>query len=66
LDLTGDPSTNSNLHYWDQTLSGAPAVPSAMGNSPKGLTQVELTIERGGRPYKFNFVFSGVGVRYGL
>lgn len=55
--------TGGNLHDWDQGLV-VPIIPGAMGAAPKGLTQVDLMIIRGGRPYHFTYVFSGIGMRY--
>jgi Tfp pilus assembly protein PilV len=49
---------------WDQRSDGGNAVPSALGSAPDGLVEVELTIYRGARSYKFNYIFSGVGLKY--
>ncbi len=48
---------------WDRTLDGSPTIPTAMGGI-SGLTELELSILRGVRRYRFNYVFSGVGVRH--
>ena len=61
LDLTPG---GGNLHPWNATFAGNAVVPPTMGGAPKGLTQVDLIVERNGRRYHFNYVFSGVGMRY--
>ncbi len=48
---------------WDKTLGGSSAIPPAMG-SISDLTNVELSIVRGARRYKFNYIFSGVGIKH--
>lgn len=54
----------TKTHPWDQRLDGGPAVPAALGAAPNNLTEVELTISRGARTYRFAYVFSGVGVKH--
>lgn len=51
-------------HPWDQSKSGNSVVPSGVGAPPSPISLVELTIERGTRRYRFQFVFSGVGRKY--
>lgn len=60
LDLTNP----ANLRNWDQRLDNANIIAASMGSAPANLTQVELIVTRAGRSYRFNYVFSGVGVRY--
>ncbi|MCW8131115.1 MAG: hypothetical protein KIS92_12270, partial [Planctomycetota bacterium] len=57
----GNPSVT---HDWDKRRDGASVIPSGMGAAPLPLKQVELTIIRGTRAYKFNYIFSGVGLKY--
>ena len=45
---------------WDQRLDGGP-----VQAAPAALREVELTVGRGTRRYRFYYVFSGVGLRYG-
>jgi hypothetical protein len=48
---------------WDRRGDGGSVVPAGM-NPTQPLTNVELKITRGARRYPFNYVFSGVGLRY--
>ena len=57
-------NNNTELHNWDQRVDGSTVIPSAMGSAPRGLVEVELTIYRGARTYRFNYIFSGVGLKY--
>ena len=47
---------------WDTSIGGGKAV--AVGDPPADLTEVELSIARGARQYRFTFLFSGVGLKY--
>jgi hypothetical protein len=49
---------------WDLRSDGGSAVPGALGAAPDSLVEVELTVFRGARSYKFNYIFSGVGLKY--
>ena len=49
---------------WDKTRSGGSAIPSGMGSGPKQLREVELSVFRGARRYKFRYIFSGIGMKY--
>ncbi len=56
-------SSGSTLE-WDKRIDGNGAIPAGM-TQPLPLSDVELTISRGVRVYRFNFVFSGIGLEYG-
>ena len=60
-DLT---NKGGKLMDWTQRKDGGPIFPPAIGAPPKGLTDIELTIRHNGRPYVFNYTFSGVGLKY--
>ena len=47
---------------WDKRKDGTDA--QGYGNAPEALKLVELLIARGSRSYRFQFVFSGVGLKY--
>ncbi len=49
---------------WDVKGDGSALLPAAVGAAPPPLTEVELTIARGVRKYRFNYVFAGVGLKY--
>lgn len=57
----GNPAVT---HKWTERRDGANVIPGALGAGPQALKQVELTIVRGTRAYKFNYIFSGVGLKY--
>ena len=63
-DLSGKNAGPFRLVDWSQRKDGASIYPAAIGAAPTGLTEVELTIRRYGRPYVFNYTFSGVGTKY--
>lgn len=54
----------TKTHPWDQRRDGSSVIPSTMGTGPQALKQVQLTISRGARLYRFNYIFSGVGLKY--
>lgn len=54
----------TKTHPWDQRRDGSAVIPTTMGNGPLALKQVQLTISRGARMYRFNYLFSGVGLKY--
>jgi hypothetical protein len=55
---------NNALINWDLRSDGATTALPARANAPANLVEVELTIVRGARSYRHNYVFSGVGLRY--
>ena len=55
---------SAGLMDWTKRKDGAATYPATIGALPNGLTQVELTIERYGRLYVFNYTFSGCGLKY--
>lgn len=54
----------TKTHPWDERRDGAAVIPAAMGAGPQALKQVQLTISRGARLYRFVYIFSGVGLKY--
>ena len=54
----------TKTHPWDQRLDGSSVIPAALGAAPQALKQIELTISRGSRAYRFVYIFSGVGLKY--
>ncbi len=58
------PEDGSTEKPWDVRLDGGSLIPGSMGSAPPGLSEVELTITRGARRYRFHYVFSGVGLKY--
>ncbi|MFH0939292.1 MAG: prepilin-type N-terminal cleavage/methylation domain-containing protein [Planctomycetota bacterium] len=52
--VTNDNNTNVLHNFGEGALDAAPSA----------LKEVELTVYRGSRSYKFHYVFSGVGLKY--
>ena len=50
---------------WDKRLDGGSAIPAALGTAPRRPVEIELTVVRGSRCYRFKYIFSGVGLKYG-
>ena len=57
-------ANGTDVVTWDKRSDNNSVLPGSMGDAPPSLTEVELTIYRGARSYKYTYVFSGVGLKY--
>ena len=62
--MTDLTDKSAGLIDWNLNKAGKSIYPSTIGAPAKGLTQVTLEIIRYGRRYSFNYVFSGIGMKY--